>query len=107
MKTAVDLALLLLTSTARPQPEADSDEAGLFMQVAKAEDNIRNSAALVRDPSLNAYVRGVLCRVTSCEALRLYIVESPGLNVFALPNGALVVWTGALLRTQDEAQLAQ
>jgi hypothetical protein len=107
MKRAVALALLLVTGAARAQPDADSDEAGLSMQVAKAEDNVRNSAALVRDPALNAYVRGVLCRITPCELLRLYVVESPGLNVFALPNGALVVWTGALLRTQDEAQLAQ
>ena len=38
--------------------------------------------------------------------LRVYVVEAPGLNVFALPNGALVVWTGALLRTESEAQLA-
>lgn len=107
MKRAAALALLLMSSTARAQPEADSDEAGLFMQVTKAEDNLRNSAALVRDPALNAYVRGVLCRLTSCEAFRLYVVESPGLNVFALPNGALVVWTGALLRAESEAQLAQ
>ncbi len=108
VKHALALTLLLVSGAARAQqPEADSDEAGLFMQVAKAEDNVRNSAALVRDPALNAYVRGVLCRVTPCESLRLYVVESPGLNVFALPNGALVAWTGALLRTQDEAQLAQ
>jgi len=107
MKRALALALLLVTGAARAQPDADSDEAGLSMQVAKAEDNVRNSAALVRDPALNAYVRGVLCRVTPCESLRLYVVESPGLNVFALPNGALMVWTGTLLRTQDEAQLAQ
>ena len=100
-------ALLLLTSAARAQPDADSDEAGLAMQVAKAEDNIRNSAALVRDPALNDYVHGIVCRLTPCAALRLYVVEAPGLNVFALPNGALVVWTGALLRAGSEAELAQ
>ena len=100
-------ALLLLAGAANAQPDADSDEAGLSMQVAKAEDTIRNSAALVRDPALNDYVHGVVCRLTDCSALRVYVVEAPGLNVFALPNGALVVWTGALLRAQSEAQLAQ
>ncbi len=34
-------------------------------------------------------------------------MEGPGLNVLALPTGALVVWTGALLRAENEAQLAQ
>ncbi|MBA2587753.1 MAG: M48 family metalloprotease [Alphaproteobacteria bacterium] len=106
MKRVLALTLMLLTGAARAQPDADSDEAGLAMQVAKAEDNIRNSAALVRDPALNDYVHGIVCRLTPCAALRVYLVGSPGLNVFALPNGALVVWTGALLRAQDEAQLA-
>ncbi|MFO1246804.1 MAG: M48 family metalloprotease [Alphaproteobacteria bacterium] len=106
MKAAL-LSLLLLASAASAQPNADSDEAGLMMQVAKAEDTIRNSANLVRDPPLNAYVHGVVCKLTDCNSLRVYVVESPGLNVFALPNGALVVWTGALLRTENEAELAQ
>jgi predicted Zn-dependent protease len=95
---------------AQPQKqlEPDSDEAGLAMQVAHAEDDVRTSAALVRDPALNAYVRGVMCRVAgaACGEFRLYIVEAPGLSVASMPNGALIVWTGALLRAENESQLA-
>ncbi len=102
-------ALLLLVGPAFAQaPDADSDEAGLILQVARAEDDIRNSPALIRDQALNAYIRGVACRVAAanCPDLRLYLVEAPGMRVLALPNGALVVSSGSLLRTGNEAELA-
>ena len=64
---------------------------------------MKSSATLVRDPTLNAYVRGVMCRVagTDCGGLRLYIVEQPDLNIVSLPNGAVIVWTGALLQAES------
>ena len=102
-------ALLLLTGPAFAQaPDADSDEAGLILQVARAEDDIRNSPSLIRDQALNAYVQGVACRVAAanCSALRLYLVEAPGMRILALPNGALLVSSGTLLRTGNEAELA-
>ncbi|HWY66322.1 MAG TPA: M48 family metalloprotease [Rhizomicrobium sp.] len=102
-------ALLLLVGPAFAQaPDADSDEAGLILQVARAEDDIRNSANLIHDQALNAYIQGVACRVAAanCPALRLYLVEAPGMRVLALPNGALVVSSGTLLRTGNEAELA-
>lgn len=100
--------MLMLAGAAWAQPQADSDEAGLWMQVAKAESDVKTSAARVTDAGLNAYVQGVMCRVAGpdCGALRLYILEAPGLNVASLPNGALIVWTGALLRSENESQLA-
>jgi Zn-dependent protease with chaperone function len=110
MKRALILALVLAATAARAQPpQADSDEAGLMMQVTTAEDDIKTSSALIRDPALNGYVRGIACKVapTTCPALRVYIVEVPGMNLVSLPNGALVVWSGTLLRTENEAQLAQ
>jgi Zn-dependent protease with chaperone function len=102
-------ALLLLMGPAFAQaPDADSDEAGLILQVTRAEDDIRNSPALIHDQALNAYIQGVACRVAAanCPALRLYLVEAPGMRVLALPNGALVVSSGTLLRTGNEAELA-
>jgi predicted Zn-dependent protease len=109
VKRGLILALLLVASAARAQPpDAGSDEAGLWMQVAKAEDDIKTSSALIRDPALNDYVHAIVCQVAgaACAGLRIYIVEAPGLNIIALPNGALVIWTGTLLRAQNEAQLA-
>ena len=111
MKKALFASLLLLSGVARgqpPAPESDSDEAGLAMQMTRTEGDIQNSSTLLRDAVLNDYVHGVVCQVAAvaCPELRVYIVENAGENVIALPNGALVVWSGTLLRMENEAQLA-
>ncbi len=104
MRRAVLAAVLLVISgAARAQPaESDSDEAGLAMQMTSAENNIKTSSALIRDGALNSYLRGVACAVAaaSCPALRVYLVEMPGENVIALPSGALVIWSGTLIRLE-------
>ncbi|HEY1877739.1 MAG TPA: M48 family metalloprotease [Rhizomicrobium sp.] len=108
-KAALVLGLLLVSAMARAQsPDPDSDEAGLAMQVAKTEDTIKTSSLLIRDQGLNTYVRDVACRLAAkaCPSLRIYIVETPGENATALPNGALVIWSGTLLRMENESQLA-
>ena len=89
-------------------PDMTSDEAGLWMQADQAEKNIKTSPLLVQDPALNAYIRGTVCKLSGphCAGLRFYIVEIPQANAYAMPNGAVVVWTGMLLRMQNEAQLA-
>ena len=87
----------------------DALERGLWMQVDEAERDLKGSQLLVRDPALNAYVRGVLCKTVGSEAcarVRLYIVRTPFFNASMMPNGTMQVWTGLLLRTQNEAQLA-
>lgn len=90
----------------RPPPGSDEDE--LWYAMERAERELQQHPLLVRDPALNAYVRGVACRVAGdyCPDLRVYIVEQPWFNASMAPNGMLVVWTGALLRFQDEAELA-
>ena len=90
----------------RPPPGSDEDE--LWYAMERSERELRQHPALVRDPALNAYVRGVACRVAAdyCDDLRVYIVEQPWFNASMAPNGMMVVWTGALLRFQDEAELA-
>ena len=103
--------LLLLAAPALAQPltpDSDSDEAGLVLQVTRIEDDIRNSPARIRDAALNQYVQDIACRVAAsdCRALRVYLVQRPGMGVTSLPNGALLVWSGTLLRTGNEAELA-
>ncbi|HMB56934.1 MAG TPA: M48 family metalloprotease [Arenimonas sp.] len=90
------------------RPAAGSDEAELWFAMDEAEIELRKSPQLVRDPALNDYVRGVACKVSGdyCKDLRIYIIEMPWFNASMAPNGILIVWTGALLRMQNEAQLA-
>ena len=89
-------------------PAPGSDEAALWYAMDRAERELQSSPQLVRDPALNAYVRGVACKVAvdSCAELRVYIVEQPWFNAMMAPNGMLIVWTGALLRARNEAELA-
>jgi tetratricopeptide (TPR) repeat protein len=79
------------------------------MQMDEAERDLRTSPMVIRDPALNAYVRGVLCRISGedkCRNIRLYIMRTPYFNASMAPNGMMEVWSGLLLRTQNEAQLA-
>lgn len=90
----------------RPPPGSDEDE--LWYAMERAERELQQHPQLVRDPALNAYVRGVACKVAGdyCPDMRIYIVQQPWFNASMAPNGMMVVWTGALLRFQDEAELA-
>ena len=89
-------------------PVAGSTESELWYGMDQAEKEIRTSPLLVRDPALNAYVHAVACKVTQeyCKQLRVYIIDAPVFNASMAPNGALLVFTGALLRMQDESELA-
>lgn len=115
MKGKAVCAVLLLTmgmahaQDTRPvQPERESDEAGLWMQVDRVERDLKSSSALVRDPALTGYVQTVACAVAGamCPMLRVHVIAAPGFAISSLPNGAIFLSTGLLLRTGDEAQLA-
>lgn len=112
---AVSLALLAACASrqvgeigAGDRPEDSSVEAGLWLQMDKAEQRIRTSGQRVTDTALEDYVREVACRVAGpyCEDLRVYVMDVPEFNASMAPNGVMVVWTGLLLRMENEAQLA-
>jgi predicted Zn-dependent protease len=90
------------------RPTLETDEAGLWMRMDAAEEKLSTSGRVVIDPALNAYMRGVMCRLSAeyCEESRVYIVRGPHFNATMAPNGTLKVSTGTLLRVQNEAQLA-
>lgn len=91
------------------QPQ-DKDERGLWMTVAEDERLLQQSNFVIRDPALNAYVRGVFCRMVGdaqCAAVRIYLVRTTEFNASMAPNGMMIVNTGLLVRLQDEAQLAE
>jgi predicted Zn-dependent protease len=90
------------------KPLLSTDEGGLWQTMEKEEGEIKRSHNLIRDAELNAYVREVVCRLgeSHCSDLRVYVMRTPYFNASMAPNGMMQVWTGLLLRTQNEAQLA-
>lgn len=105
---AVDAQAAAAPNPAVYKPQ-DKDERGLWMQMDEAERGLKASALVIRDPELNAYVRGVLCKTVGadrCANVRLYIVRTPHFNASMALNGVMQVYSGLLLRTQNEAQLA-
>lgn len=87
----------------------DELERGLWLRVGEAERDLQESQLVIRDEALNAYMRGLLCKLAGeaeCANIRLYIMHNPNFNATMAPNGAMQVWSGLLLRTQNEAQLA-
>ena len=115
---ALALASLLWTACAAGGPVADlspgqrpaldTDEAGLWMQMDRIEADLRTSGRVVRDPALNAHVRDIVCRLAPehCRFVRVYVVQAADFNASMAPNGAMSVWTGLLLRVENDAQLA-
>jgi len=90
------------------KPVAGSDEGSLWMEADRREAELRASALLVQDTPLTAHVAMVACRVAGphCEHVRVYVVGTARPNATMAPNGALLLFTGLLLRTENEAQLA-
>ncbi len=90
------------------RPALNTDEAGLWMVMDRMESDLKGSGRVVKDADLNAYVQRVMCRLTPdhCADIRVYIVRHPGFNASMAPNGMMFVWTGLLLRVENEAQLA-
>lgn len=90
------------------RPDPQSEEADFWMMTDRAERQIKTSGRLVKNPAVNAYVRDVVCTIAGpyCGDIRVYVVRVPDFNASMMPNGTMQVWTGLLLRAQNEAQLA-
>lgn len=90
------------------RPDIDTDEAGLWMQVETIEERLKSSGRVVTDPELNTYMGDIICRLAPdyCQDVRFYIVRTPYFNATMAPNGYMEIWTGLMLRSQNEAQLA-
>ena len=100
--------LELLPSHTGYQPK-DALEKGLWLEMDQAEQQVRASKFLIKDPELNAYVKSVLCRAVGtekCGSARVYLIRTPQFNAAMAPNGMMLVWSGLLLRARNEAELA-
>lgn len=90
------------------RPDLATDEAGLWMVVDNVEKILKTSGRRVTDPHINQYVRDIVCKLAGsyCPDIRIYIMQVPQFNASMAPNGTMQVWTGLILRAQNEAQLA-
>jgi predicted Zn-dependent protease len=90
------------------KPAIETDEAGLWMACDHMEKRLKTSGRIETDPSLNAYVRRIVCKIEPdiCDDIRFYIVKIPYSNASMAPNGYMQIWTGLMLRARNEAQLA-
>ena len=95
-----------LAPAERPAP--GTDEAGVWMAWDRAEEQLKGSPRLVRDPALHAYLRGVVCRLagSQCESMRIYVGRYASAYAATTPNGMLLLHSGVFLRVATEAQLA-
>ena len=90
------------------RPDLATDEAGLWMVVDNVEKKLKTSGRRVTDPHINQYIRNIVCKLAGsyCSDIRIYIMQVPQFNASMAPNGTMQVWTGLILRAQNEAQLA-
>jgi hypothetical protein len=90
------------------RPETATDEGGLWALMDREEKRLRRGAFLMRDDALRDYLAGIACKLGGehCADTRVYAVRTPMFNASMSPNGMMQVWSGLLLRVENEAQLA-
>jgi predicted Zn-dependent protease len=90
------------------RPAPGTDEKGLWSLMDHVELELKTSRFVVRNAEINAYLKGIACRLAAdyCPDVRVYLIRTAQFNASMAPNGMLEVWTGLLLRCSDEAQLA-
>jgi predicted Zn-dependent protease len=90
----------------RPGPEGD--EGGLWALLERHETRVRRSPLRLRDAALESWLGGIAARLAGDHAadLRVYPLRVPHFNASMAPNGMMQLWSGLLLRVENEAQLA-
>jgi len=90
------------------RPDIAGDEGGLWALMDREEAKVRRSPFRIRDEGLNRYLSDMACRLGTdhCPDIRTYALRVPYFNANMAPNGMMQVWSGLLLRMDNEAQLA-
>ena len=90
------------------RPAVDTEEGGLWSLMDREETRLRRSPLAIRDPALGKYLADTTCRLTDghCPDIRIHVMRTPLFNASMAPNGMMQVWSGVLLRVENEAQLA-
>ncbi len=90
------------------RPALDSDEGGLWALMDREEKRVRRSPFRLRDEALDGYLAALVCRLGAehCPDIRVYPLRTPWFNASMAPNGMMQIWSGLMLRADNEAQLA-
>lgn len=74
----------------------------------REESRLRRSPFRLRDATLETYLSELACKLAGehCPDMRVYPLRAPYFNASMAPNGMMQVWSGLLLRVENEAQLA-
>ena len=90
------------------RPDLASDEGGLWALMDREEKRLRRSPFRLQAEGLEPYLAALACRLggSHCPDVRVYAIRAPYFNASMAPNGMLQVWSGLLLRVENEAQLA-
>jgi predicted Zn-dependent protease len=90
------------------RPDITSDEGGLWALMDREEKRLRQSPFVIRDPALRDYIQAIACKLAAdhCPDVRVHLVSTPLFNASMAPNGMMQIWTGLMLRMENEAQLA-
>ncbi len=90
------------------RPNMATDEGGLWSMMDREEKALRRSPFALKDEKLKSWVQDMACRLGGehCPDIRIHLVRTPVFNASMAPNGMMQVWTGLLLRVENEAQLA-
>jgi predicted Zn-dependent protease len=90
------------------RPAVDTEEGGLWNMMDREEVKLRRSPLAIKDPVLMKYLGDLTCRLTDghCPDIRVHVMRMPMFNASMAPNGMMQVWSGLLLRVENEAQLA-
>jgi hypothetical protein len=90
------------------RPAVETDEGGLWALMDREETRLRRSSFAVRDEGLASYLLDLVCRLGGehCPDIRVHVVRTSHFNASMAPNGMMQVWSGLLLRLENEAQLA-
>jgi beta-barrel assembly-enhancing protease len=101
-------ALFAQSRPAGQRPPTGTVEASIWDLSDKAEIEAKRAGQLITDPALNSYVNGIRCKVAPeyCGDMRSYLMTRPAFNASMAPNGYMEVWSGLLLRADNEAQVA-
>jgi predicted Zn-dependent protease len=90
------------------RPDAGTDEGGLWALLDREETRLRRSPFRIREAELQNYLNGLAAKLAGEHApdVRVYALFTPMFNASMAPNGMLQLWSGLLLRMENEAQLA-
>lgn len=90
------------------RPAANTDEGGLWGMMDREEQRLKRSPLTIRDQGLQDYLSDLVCRLSEghCPDIRVHPVRTPHFNAMMAPNGMMLVWSGLMLRAENEAQLA-